>query len=161
MGHFVTFALTSKHSARFPPMASSGLASIIRDEKNPRGIPKALFIVSMSRGSIYFQFFLCEKTFCRAMWSSTSVVQMPKLKRSRTHFKMRLRMYEGPSTVRFCLPGRTNLRKYRYMDSNLNQRRRSLEDKIPDIKKTLTMVEYLQDRRVRIPFWRHSFATNV
>ena len=40
-------------------------------------------------------------------------------------------------------------RKYRYMDSNLAQRRRGLEEKIPDIKKTLSMVEFLRDRRVR------------
>ncbi|KIK01635.1 hypothetical protein K443DRAFT_132191 [Laccaria amethystina LaAM-08-1] len=37
--------------------------------------------------------------------------------------------------------------KYRYMDANLAQRRASLEEKIPDIKKTLDMVEYLQERR--------------
>jgi len=37
------------------------------------------------------------------------------------------------------------------MDSSLAQRRRGLEDKIPDIKKTLSMVEYLRDRRVRRP----------
>ncbi|KAH6907351.1 prefoldin subunit [Coprinopsis sp. MPI-PUGE-AT-0042] len=37
--------------------------------------------------------------------------------------------------------------KYRYMDSSLTQRRGSLEEKIPDIKKTLDMVEYLQDRK--------------
>jgi len=35
------------------------------------------------------------------------------------------------------------------MDSNLTQRRRGLEEKIPDIKKTLNMVEFLRDRRVR------------
>lgn len=35
------------------------------------------------------------------------------------------------------------------MDSNLTQRRRGLEEKIPDIKKTLNMVEFLHDRRVR------------
>ncbi|KAF9484769.1 Prefoldin subunit 3 [Pholiota conissans] len=39
------------------------------------------------------------------------------------------------------------LAKYRYMDSNLTQRRASLEEKIPDIRKTLDMVEYLQERR--------------
>ena len=39
-------------------------------------------------------------------------------------------------------------RKYRYMDHNLAQRRRSLEEKIPDIKKTLGMIEFLQERRV-------------
>ncbi|PIL26141.1 hypothetical protein GSI_11896 [Ganoderma sinense ZZ0214-1] len=33
------------------------------------------------------------------------------------------------------------------MDHNLTQRRRGLEEKIPDIKKTLAMVEFLQDRR--------------
>ena len=41
-----------------------------------------------------------------------------------------------------------NFRKYRYMDQNLAQRRRGLEEKIPDIKKTLSMVEFLQERRV-------------
>ncbi len=34
------------------------------------------------------------------------------------------------------------------MDHNLAQRRRGLEEKIPDIKKTLAMVESLQERRV-------------
>ncbi|KAK0200491.1 Prefoldin subunit-domain-containing protein [Desarmillaria ectypa] len=37
--------------------------------------------------------------------------------------------------------------KYRYMDDNLAQRRKGLEEKIPDYKKTLDMVEYLQERR--------------
>ncbi|KLO16508.1 Prefoldin, subunit 3 [Schizopora paradoxa] len=37
--------------------------------------------------------------------------------------------------------------KYRYMENNLNQRRSGLEEKIPDIKKTLAMVEFLQERR--------------
>ncbi|THU85018.1 Prefoldin subunit 3 [Dendrothele bispora CBS 962.96] len=37
--------------------------------------------------------------------------------------------------------------KYRYMDANLAQRRAGLEEKIPDIKKTLSMVEFLRDRR--------------
>ncbi|KAF8654763.1 hypothetical protein AX16_003418 [Volvariella volvacea WC 439] len=39
------------------------------------------------------------------------------------------------------------LAKYRFMDSNLAQRRGSLEEKIPDIKKTLDMVIFLRDRR--------------
>ena len=39
------------------------------------------------------------------------------------------------------------------MDSNLTQRRRGLEEKIPDIRKTLSMVEYLRDRRVRHRVW--------
>jgi hypothetical protein len=36
------------------------------------------------------------------------------------------------------------------MDANLTQRRQGLEEKIPDIKKTLTMVEYLRERRVSV-----------
>ena len=43
---------------------------------------------------------------------------------------------------------RIKSRKYRYMDANLTQRRKGLEDKIPDIRKTLNMVEFLQERRV-------------
>ncbi|KAJ7102591.1 Prefoldin subunit 3 [Mycena belliarum] len=39
------------------------------------------------------------------------------------------------------------LAKYRFMDGNLAQRRAGLEDKIPDIKKTLMMVEFMQERR--------------
>ena len=34
------------------------------------------------------------------------------------------------------------------MDHNLAQRRRGLEEKIPDIRKTLSMIEFLQARRV-------------
>ena len=34
------------------------------------------------------------------------------------------------------------------MDANLTQRRRGLEEKIPDIQKTLHMVEFLNERRV-------------
>ncbi|KAF7974544.1 hypothetical protein HWV62_12024 [Athelia sp. TMB] len=39
------------------------------------------------------------------------------------------------------------LAKYKYMETNLTQRRQGLEEKIPDIKKTLAMVEYLRERR--------------
>ncbi|CED85342.1 Molecular chaperone Prefoldin, subunit 3 [Phaffia rhodozyma] len=37
--------------------------------------------------------------------------------------------------------------KYRYMEINLNQRRKGLEEKIPDIRKTLSVVEHLISRR--------------
>lgn len=36
------------------------------------------------------------------------------------------------------------------MDANLTQRRKGLEDKIPDIRKTLHMVEFLQEQRVSL-----------
>ena len=49
-----------------------------------------------------------------------------------------------PRHLTFC----STRRKYRYMDANLAQRRRGLEEKVPDIRKTLTMVEYLNERRV-------------
>ncbi|KAI5120242.1 hypothetical protein M0805_007546 [Coniferiporia weirii] len=39
------------------------------------------------------------------------------------------------------------LAKYRYMEANLTQRKAAVEGKIPDIKKTLSMVEFLQSRR--------------
>ena len=38
--------------------------------------------------------------------------------------------------------------KYKYMEATLTQRRTSLEEKIPDIRKTLSMVEFLKERRV-------------
>ncbi|KAK7680849.1 hypothetical protein QCA50_016159 [Cerrena zonata] len=41
----------------------------------------------------------------------------------------------------------TALAKYKYMENNLAQRRRTLEEKIPDIKKSLSMVEFLHERR--------------
>ncbi|KAG8760618.1 hypothetical protein FRC14_002464 [Serendipita sp. 396] len=37
--------------------------------------------------------------------------------------------------------------KYKYMENNLLQRKKGLEEKIPDIKKTLVMVQLLQDRK--------------
>ncbi|TRM58308.1 Prefoldin subunit-domain-containing protein [Schizophyllum amplum] len=39
------------------------------------------------------------------------------------------------------------LAKYKYMDSNLGSRRAGLEEKIPDIKKTLSMVEFLHEHK--------------
>ncbi|KAL5525253.1 MFS1_2 [Sanghuangporus sanghuang] len=39
------------------------------------------------------------------------------------------------------------LAKYRYMEANLAQRKAAVEAKIPDIRKTLTMVEFLKEQR--------------
>ncbi|KAI0276050.1 prefoldin subunit [Russula aff. rugulosa BPL654] len=76
-------------------------------EKNPRGIPKAIFINDVEE------------------------------------------YLGGPDAAveRVLSAFQDALAKYRYMDSNLTQRRRGLEEKIPDIKKTLNMVEFLHDRR--------------
>lgn len=40
-----------------------------------------------------------------------------------------------------------NLSKYRYMELSLQQRRKALSTKIPDIQQTLSVVKYLQLRR--------------
>ncbi|KAI0830063.1 Prefoldin subunit 3 [Trametes gibbosa] len=77
-----------------------------KQERNPRGIPKAPFIADVAE-------FLGT----------------------------------NPSPENALKEFQAALAKYRYMDNNLTQRRRSLEDKIPDIKKTLAMVEFLQERR--------------
>ncbi|TFY56629.1 hypothetical protein EVG20_g8856 [Dentipellis fragilis] len=89
-------------------MASAKPQSIIQEEKNPRGIPKALFINDVEE------------------YLGGPDAEVEKV----------LNAFQDA------------LAKYRYMDSNLTQRRRGLEDKIPDIKKTLNMVEFLRDRRV-------------
>ncbi len=47
------------------------------------------------------------------------------------------------------LPPRRPRRKYRYMEVNLQQKRRGLEVKVPDIEKTLGVVRFLEERRVR------------
>ncbi|KAL5498202.1 hypothetical protein ACEPAH_2332 [Sanghuangporus vaninii] len=39
------------------------------------------------------------------------------------------------------------LAKYRFMEANLAQRKAAVEAKIPDIRKTLTMVEFLREQR--------------
>ncbi|KAH9916392.1 Prefoldin subunit 3 [Epithele typhae] len=77
-----------------------------KQERNPRGIPKAPFIADVA------QFLGKDRTAEAA-----------------------LKEFQAA------------LAKYRYMEQNLAQRRGSLEDKIPDIKKTLAMVEFLQERR--------------
>jgi hypothetical protein len=38
--------------------------------------------------------------------------------------------------------------KYKMMEVDRQQRRRGLEDKIPEMKKTLAMVQHLKDKRV-------------
>ena len=38
------------------------------------------------------------------------------------------------------------------MESNLGQRRKGLEEKIPDIRKTLEMTTFLKERKVRLVY---------
>ncbi|KAH8986587.1 Prefoldin subunit 3 [Lactarius akahatsu] len=106
--------------------ASTTPANIIQqDEKNPRGIPKALFIVRLSA------------------YASPA-------HRHFTFLQNDVEEYVGgpdAAVERVLAAFQDVLAKYRYMDSNLTQRRRGLEEKIPEIKKTLSMVEFLRDRR--------------
>jgi len=98
--HLSTTKLTMSTSKAPPDIIQEG-------EKNPRGIPKALFINDVEE-----------------YLSGTDA-----------------------AIERVLGAFQDALAKYRYMDSNLTQRRRGLEEKIPDIRKTLSMVEYLRDRR--------------
>ncbi|KAK7046016.1 hypothetical protein VNI00_007011 [Paramarasmius palmivorus] len=81
--------------------------SLETGEKNPRGIPKAPFIVDPE-----------------------------------AHIGGPDSDAEGPLRAI-----QESISKYRYMNDNLTQRRQGLEEKIPDIKKTLSMVEFLRDRK--------------
>ncbi|PPQ77178.1 hypothetical protein CVT24_009881 [Panaeolus cyanescens] len=98
-------------------MSSKG-KSVLSEEKNPRGIPKAPFIADVAE-------YLSDRE------DSIEVI---------------LKSFQDAIAYAFYNLDVEN-RKYRYMESSMTQRRTSLEEKIPDIKKTLDMVEYLQDRR--------------
>ncbi|KAI9594743.1 prefoldin subunit 3 [Syncephalis fuscata] len=76
-------------------------------EKNPRGIPKALFVEDVSA-------FLQDR--------------------------------EG-STEAGLRQLQETLSKYRFMENSMQQRKRSLLGKIPEIEKTLQMAEYLNERK--------------
>ncbi|KAG7085931.1 hypothetical protein E1B28_003478 [Marasmius oreades] len=80
--------------------------SLETGERNPRGIPKAPFIVDVD-----------------------------------AHLGGPDGDAEGPLKAI-----QESIGKYRYMDANLTQRRQGLEEKIPDIKKTLSMVQFLSNQ---------------
>lgn len=47
------------------------------------------------------------------------------------------------------------------MELNLTQRRKGLLEKIPDIEKTLSVVQYLQERRTKVGFSRLTQAGRI
>ncbi|KAF8055240.1 Prefoldin subunit 3 [Lyophyllum atratum] len=98
--------------------------TVFSTEKNPRGIPKAPFVANVEEylGGPDAEVEGTLKNFQDAL------------------------AYAPPLPSPAPLPA-LKLNKYRYMDGNLTQRRQSLEEKIPDIKKTLDMVEFLHERR--------------
>jgi len=81
--------------------------AVEKPEKNPRGIPRAVFITDVEKH----------------IGGPDAEVE--------------------PALVEL----QDALAKYRYMESNLRTRKSTLEEKVPDIKKTLAMVELLQERR--------------
>ncbi|TFK26927.1 prefoldin subunit [Coprinopsis marcescibilis] len=85
--------------------------TVLSEEKNPRGIPKAPFIANVEE----------------------------YLGGPNGDVESTLRAFQDA------------IAKYRYMDSSLTGRRASLEEKIPDIKKTLDMVEFIRDRKAGSP----------
>lgn len=183
------------HSSHWPlsvrvhgAMSTSKPPDIVQEgEKNPRGIPKALFIVR-SR-ALFFRPRRVSKAHSLIINHHTPFIAFAFL--SILHVERRggisWRSRRGRRKGSLCVPGCLGVRisksvtpctphshiytwpfstclspsspppsfcdafcrKYRYMDSNLTQRKRGLEEKIPDIRKTLNMVEFLRDRRVR------------
>lgn len=64
--------------------------------------------------------------------------------------KKLLRTYLSNDIANEALLILTSASKYQYMELNLQQRKKGLLTKIPDIEKTLAMVKFLRDRRVRL-----------
>ena len=130
---------------------ASKVKSVFSDEKNPRGIPKAPFIV--------WSFQILQVSMHIQLTGGRRWIPRQPRRERRDNTKK----FPRCSSVRlFSLHSYTiyqkrtllwKLSKYQYMESSLTQQRASLEEKIPDIRKTLDMVEYLQERRVRFVLW--------
>ncbi|EJU00265.1 Prefoldin subunit 3 [Dacryopinax primogenitus] len=70
----------------------------------------------------------------------------------RAPFVSNVEEYLGPgnNTVESTLAKfQEMIAKYRYMELNVQNRRKGLDQKLPDIEKTLAMVEFLKDRRTK------------
>jgi hypothetical protein len=125
-------------------MSATPANIIQQDEKNPRGIPKALFIVRSSAHAAPACFTFLQNDVEEYVGGPDAAVE-----RVLAAFQDVLACVSPLPPIPFSLALIPLWRrKYRYMDSNLTQRRRGLEEKIPEIKKTLSMVEFLRDRRV-------------
>lgn len=81
---------------------------------------------------------LSGRAWCRGWGSTETISRCPRVRRC----------YLCDSVA--LIDAERKCRKYRYMDGTLAQRRANLEEKIPDIKKTLNMVEFIRDRRVSL-----------
>ncbi|KAG8838294.1 hypothetical protein FRC20_003493 [Serendipita sp. 405] len=97
-------------------------------EENPRGIPRAPFVQDVEKhlGSPDAE----VESSIRAFQEAISLVYLYMASRSKP-----------------LILHPIDIRKYKYMENNLLQRKKGLEEKIPDIKKTLVMVQLLQDRK--------------
>lgn len=120
--------------------SSSAIAapSQSRVETNSRGIPHAPFIVSCIPGAT-----LPENSDPTDLPYTRFLMPAPA-QQSNVH------EYLGgpdedvePTLKKF----QETMSKYKFMELNTAQRRRGLEDKIPDIRKTLQMVHFLQGKK--------------
>ena len=118
------------------------------EEKNARGIPRAPFIVrapTNQKNPDHLTHFT-QANIEEYLGGPDGAVEVPLREFSAaiayalsaiSHFFLRAELISHG----------VKHRKYRFMEHNLTQRRQGLEGKIPDIKKTLSMVEFLHDRR--------------
>lgn len=58
----------------------------------------------------------------------------------------------APCAVRYTSEPLPSYRKYRFMEANSLQRRQGLEDKVPELERTIAMVETLQRKKVSCSF---------
>ncbi|KAF8250260.1 Prefoldin, subunit 3 [Wilcoxina mikolae CBS 423.85] len=106
-------------------MAEAGSSSSSTGETNPRGIPVAPFVEDVesfvaSRSEI-------EPNLKKFQEMIASVSSSPSLPHPLTHSHL--------------------ASKYQFMEMNMQRRAASLQDKIPDIRKTLETVQYLSLRK--------------
>lgn len=114
--------------------ASSAIAgpSQSRVETNSRGIPHAPFIVS--------------PTFTRSLPSISPTLTLTFCGGQQSNVQEYLGGPDEevePTLKKF----QETMSKYKFMELNTAQRRRGLEEKIPDIRKTLQMVNFLQAKK--------------
>ncbi|RKP26263.1 Prefoldin subunit-domain-containing protein [Syncephalis pseudoplumigaleata] len=103
-------------------------------EKNPRGIPKALFVASRDRprGALSIPASEDVSAFLQEREGSAEAG---------------LRMLQEVLSARHTIADASNDSKYRFMENSMQQRKRSLLSKIPEIQKTLQMAQYLEERK--------------
>ena len=107
-------------------------------EANPRGIPKAPFVVNSdwSYTSPCWSFLYRITYKLSSVTIQWSILLYPSSKKW------------SSKTIRNAQYFKSQNSKYKYMEGHLLQRKGSLETKIPEIKETNDMVEFLMKKQV-------------